>query len=137
MDTSDHIAHTGIVTAKEGEKAVIYVMQDGACHSCHMSGFCGVEDSDRSRFEVSDSHLAVGDHVNIQISPGSGYKATFWAYFFPFILMLLVVILGKVFGISEGLSGALALILLIPYYLILALFKEKISHQVHLQITKL
>lgn len=137
MDTSDHITHQGVVINRIDDKAIIYVMQADSCHSCSMKAFCGVEDEDRSRFEVSDSSLAIGDHVNIQISPGNGFKATFWAYLFPFLLMIAVIFTGTFLQLSEALLGSAALLLLIPYYLVLAHFRKNLSRQVHLHITKL
>lgn len=137
MDTSDQIAHEGIVTSFVGSKAVIQLIQPGACHSCDIKGFCGVEDEDRSRFEVSVSGLKIGDHVNVDISPAHGFKAMFWAYFFPFILMFTVIAMGTALGYSEGLLGAAALLLLVPYYVLLAVFKKYLTQQIHLHVEKL
>jgi len=137
MDTSDQIAHQGIVTNRYGDKAVIQLMQAGSCHSCHMKDFCGVDDDERSRFEVSDSNLEIGDHVNVEISPASGFLATFWAYIFPFILMFVVIAGGSVMGLSEAILGTVALLLLVPYYLLLSAFRKHFSNHLHLHISKL
>ncbi len=137
MDSSDQIAHRGIVTNLVGDKAIIQLIQPGSCHSCSIKGFCGVEDDDRSRFEVSNAHYAIGDRVNVDVSPNSGFKATFWAYLFPFIMMFAVIAVGTSYGYNEGLLGGIALLLLIPYYLLLSAFKKYLTRHIHLHVKKL
>lgn len=137
MDTSDHIAHLGIVTGRSGLKAEIRLIQPASCHSCQIKEFCGVTDDERSRFEVSDSTLCIGDHVSVQVSPASGFKATFWAYIFPFCLMFAVIAAGTALRLPEAPLAAAALLLLVPYFLLLRVFRHHFARHIHLHISRL
>ncbi|MFT6866917.1 MAG: positive regulator of sigma E activity [Cyclobacteriaceae bacterium] len=137
MQDQEQIAHEGIITNCFGNAALVHLIQAESCHSCHMKEFCGVDDQERSTFIVENNGYHVGDHVHLVISAARGLKATFWAYIFPFLLMLAVILIGTIYNFPESVLGLFALLLLIPYFLGLAKFRHKLKSGFQLKVTRL
>ncbi|MCG8387123.1 MAG: SoxR reducing system RseC family protein [Cytophagales bacterium] len=135
--TTESISHHGKVTQCMGEKAIVQLTQHEACHSCHIKEFCGKGDGKVVSFEVSQNDLAVGDQVSLQISPAIGFKALFWAYLFPFLLILMVIVGGSMLAVPEHWLGVTALFVLLPYFIGLSRFKRILKSQLNLQVKKL
>ena len=131
----DHISHIGIVTNCDEKKAIVQLLDSEECDSCTLKGICGVDD-DRSRFEVPQQGLHVGDQVSLELSASAGLEAMFWAYGLPFLLMIAVIIGGAYAGVEEKWIGILSLFILIPYYLILSVFKKILKSHMDLNIIK-
>ena len=89
------------------------------------------------RFEVPSENLELGDQVTLEIMPSTGFKATFWAYLLPFLLMLSVLVAGFLLRLSEELVGVMALLALLPYFLALAKYRKLLKSQMKLQVSKL
>jgi sigma-E factor negative regulatory protein RseC len=56
-----------------------------------------------------------------------GARAVLLGYFLPFLIVLLALVIILYFTDNEGLSAIVAITLLIPYYLILYLLKDRLS----------
>ena len=137
MTGTEHISHEGIVTNRIGDKAIVHLIKPEECHSCRMKEFCGVTDEDRSRFEVPVQDLEIGDTIALELKPGIGFRALFWAYLFPFLLVLFVITVGSWWGLSEQWLGVLSLLVLPPYFLGLSRFKKELKSQLNLKVSKL
>ena len=78
--------------------------------------------------ENSANLFRINESVNVVIKKDLGLKAVFWAYVFPFLLLISVLLVSSVF-LPEWQAGLLALLVLIPYYIVLhylnAYFKKK------------
>lgn len=131
------ISHQGLVTQKENDDVTIHLLQDGECHSCRMKDFCGVTDEDRNTFIVTNQALKVGDIVQVAVKPSTGFLAMFWAYFFPFILIVVLLLLGDFLGWEEWLSGSVALVSVVPYYLTLTAIRHFFKKSIQLDVHKL
>jgi sigma-E factor negative regulatory protein RseC len=53
--------------------------------------------------------------VEVVLKKDLGQKAVFWAYIFPFLLMLATLLTSSLF-LQEWLAGVLSLLILLPYY---------------------
>ena len=137
MNSIDSISHTGIVTNHIKDLAVIHLLSKEECSSCSMKGFCAPDDDDRSRFEVDRDDLEIGDQVSLEIKPGTGLKAMFWAYLLPFMLIFTVLAVALSLQLAEEWSGLLSLSVLIPYFLALYAFRNRLRAQVSLKVSKL
>ena len=60
--------------------------------------------------------------------------AVVWAYAMPLVLMLAVLFVSLAVCVSETLSALLALLALIPYYMLVYIFRSRIREQVAFQI---
>ncbi len=137
MSNEDHITHQGLITNIHHEKATIQLILQEECHSCGIKEFCGVTDEDRSHLDVPRDDLKVGDEVVVKLKPGTGLKAMFWAYIFPFLLIVTSLIVGNSMNIAEYWSGLFAVSLLAPYYLGLYWCREYLAAGLKIDVSKL
>jgi sigma-E factor negative regulatory protein RseC len=132
MDTKNQIEHDGFIKQIENDKIIVEIASASACVSCQIKGFCAVSEVEMKDIEVYASNTQdykVGQKVTVVLAENLGIKAVFLGYFLPFIF--LVVTLFVLFNITKNelWSGLGAVGILIPYYLILSLFKKKISKE--------
>ncbi len=64
-----------------------------------------------------------------------GLKAVFWAYVFPFILMIVVLVVSSNL-FKEWIAGLLSLFVLIPYYFMLFVLKNSFRKAFKVSILK-
>lgn len=82
------------------------------------------------------SDLKIGDEVQVRINPSSGYKAVAFLYLLPFLLMVCSLLLLLRIGYSEGTSGLISLLVLIPYFGIIFLFRKQLGSQCRIDVVK-
>jgi len=78
-----------------------------------------------------------GDRVGIAITQPMGNKAIMLGYFFPFLLVMLTLILFTLFHFKECHAGLLALSTLIPYYILLYFSRTKLRKTFTFTLKKL
>lgn len=124
----EEIEHKGIVDRIEGDKVFVRVMQQSACAGCHAKGVCSSTDTKDHLIESSTKYsLRIGDSVSVSGAKQQGLKAVFWAYVMPFLLILMVLIIGNIWIKNEVISGLSALAVLVPYFMLLRLFRAKLE----------
>ena len=129
----------GIVETIENGIVTVNITALSACASCHVQGSCSVGDMENKVIEVKDSTNSYreGEFVNVIMSQALGYKALFYGYILPFLIILFVLIIATQTGLGEGAAGLLALAPLPFYYLALYLLKDKLKDAFSLKINKL
>lgn len=132
MDASACIEQKGIVEEINHHRVKVRIQPEAACGGCHAKGLCSVFGSVDRIIEVYDQSqpLSPGDPVNIAISRGMGNKAVFLGYLVPFLLFIAVLILTTSMGVREWVSGVSSLASLIPYYIILYLFRDRLNRTI-------
>lgn len=124
------VVHDGIVDKVEGNKVFVNIVSMSACVSCHAKGLCNMSEIQEKNIEAEkpDSwEPKSGDRVNLEMEEKMGSKAVLLGYFYPFLLVLISLIALTATGVEEGISGLISLFLLIPYYVILYLSKDKLK----------
>lgn len=136
---SEEIEHTGIIRKLSEEKITIGITNLSACASCHAKGACTAADMKDKEIEIEhvDGEFRVGQQVRIIGKASQGFKALFFGYLLPFILLTATLIISLHFTQNEGLSGLLALGILIPYYFALYLFRNKLKRSFEFKIKPL
>ncbi len=127
MQPSNIIEHSGIVESIENNVVKVNILSASACSSCHAKGSCGVSETENKIVEIfnPEDKFSVGEKVNIIGEESLGFKALFYAYLLPFILIISTLIIASFFTSSEAIIGLLSLIVLIPYYIGLSFYKGK------------
>ena len=69
---------------------------------------------------------SIGEQVDIEMKLSSGTRAIMLGYLYPLILLVLTMVIITVSGGSEGVAGLSGILVLLPYYLIIYIFREKI-----------
>ena len=138
MSNSEEIEHIGTICKIEGTKITVKTETSSACSSCHAKGVCGMSETSTNLIEVYDNSnvYSEGEHVNVLLKRTSGFKALFLGYLLPFIIFIVTLIISSILIKKEVIVGILAIIILLPYYLILFLNKSKIDKSFNFRIEK-
>ncbi len=138
MSDQNLIDHLGIVDRIEGDVAHVKINSESACSACHAKGVCGAADQEEKFLDValSGASYKTGEQVHVQVARRLGFKAVALGYFYPFLLLMGVLILLILIGVSELKAGSLALLSILPYYLLLYLFRKRIESTFTFSIKK-
>jgi sigma-E factor negative regulatory protein RseC len=133
----DIISHRGIVLSVTENKIVVSIINESACASCHAKGACSASDMKEKEIEITrfSGRYEIGQPVILTGKTSQGYKAIFYGYILPFVLVLATLVLAVNSTQNEGLSGLLALAILIPYFLTLSLFRNKLKKSFEFEIS--
>lgn len=136
---SQVIEHTGRIQRIDGNRVQVLITQHSACSGCHAKAACTAADAAEKviEAETDDATLQVGDTVTVCAQRSTGTLAVLLAFVIPFLLILLVLVVLRAWIDNEPLTGTLALASLIPYYMILSLFKGKLKSTFRFYIKKL
>lgn len=136
---SQKIEHTGIITHIDGTKIQVQIVQLSACSSCHAKGACSASDMDEKLIDVesNDLTLKLGDQVQLLGESSMGLFAVLLAFVIPFLLILLSLLILRSYTSNEALSGTIALGVLVPYFIILSLFNNKLKNKLKFTVEKL
>lgn len=129
MQSSNEIKHKGLINSINSDSVKIVIQSVSACGSCHAKGMCGMSEMKEKTIEVKGNYenYRTGDEVDVVMSLNTGFKALFYGYVFPLIIVLFSLILLIGLTEKEGLSALLSLGLLMPYYLILYFYREQLK----------
>lgn len=132
------IEHEGIIEQIEGDVAHVKINNLSACASCHAKGACSAADQEEKYLDVPlhGASYSKGEPVQVQVEKRLGLKAVALGYFYPFLLLMLVLIGGLTAGLTELNAGACALLSVIPYYLVLYLMRNRIESTFSFSIKK-
>ena len=127
------IRHEGIVETVDGEHIRVRIIQHSACSACKVASHCSASESKEKIVDVfhyRQRHLEVGDAVIVGTSGHSVGKALLLGFVLP--LVLLLVVIGVLFtaGVNEGIPALAALVALIPYYIGLWTFRQRIADNI-------
>ncbi|WP_298365890.1 SoxR reducing system RseC family protein [uncultured Lutibacter sp.] len=131
------VKHEGIVSKISKNAITISLKGNVNCEGCKAQSACGVSDSNDKEIEVFNStqSFKINEPVDVLLKRELGLKAVFWAYVFPFILMFLVLIITSLF-LKEWIAGLISLAILVPYYFMLFVLKEKFQKAFQISILK-
>lgn len=133
---SDTIEHSGIIQSMKNGYARVLINQESACAGCHVRSACLTFDKGEKIIDVPyrGGRFGPGDRVTVTGSISIGRKAVLFAFIFPFLVLFLALIATYALTHNEALSGIVALLMLIPYYAILYLFRNKMKKQLTFHI---
>ena len=139
MGSNDCIDQIGIVEEVREKSILVRFQSAPACGSCAAKSVCAPGSTEKNLIEINHKNngYSAGDSVKILISRSMGYKALFLGYLLPFFIVILMLILTKIIGFDELISGLISLFVLLPYYLSLYLFREKVNQNFIFTIMKL
>ncbi len=132
------IEHEGIIDHIDGDVAHVKIDNVSACMSCHARGACGAADQEEKYLDVplQGATYQQGDPVYVQIAKHLGFRAVALGYVYPFLLLMAVLIGMLAAGAEELKAGGLALLSIIPYYLVLYLFRNRLAKSFTFSIKK-
>jgi sigma-E factor negative regulatory protein RseC len=126
--SSEPICHKGKVQSIGYNSVIVSISAATACSGCHAEGGCTLSGKEEKLIEVEGSYnVARGDNVTILMNQSMGFAALFLGYLFPLFSVVIMLIILTSLGISELISGIVSLGILIPYYMVLFLFRKRIN----------
>jgi sigma-E factor negative regulatory protein RseC len=128
MNSAVCIEQKGIVESVNNQRIVVRIDRGSACGHCSANGICNMAESTERVIELKDSTqtFAVGEWVGITISRSMGNKAVILGYLIPFVLLISSLLIFTAFKLSEWIVGVSSLLTLVPYFIILSLFRERL-----------
>lgn len=133
------IDHDGIIEHIREGVAHVKIDSQSACAACHAKGACSAADQEAKFLDVplNGQSYSTGETVKVLVAQRMGFKAVALGYFYPFLLLMAVLIIMIVAGIGELKAGLIALLSLIPYYLVLYLARKRIETSFTFSIQKI
>ncbi|MEO1009757.1 MAG: SoxR reducing system RseC family protein [Bacteroidota bacterium] len=134
---NDTFIHFGKISKIHRNVFTVTLEGNVHCESCRAKGTCGISDSGAKEVVVSDSKGAFGlnEQVAVVLKKRTGLKAVFWAYLFPFLLMVFTLWIASGF-VAEWMAGLLSLLILVPYYGIIYFLRDAFKKAFRISILK-
>ena len=135
---AQEIRHSGRVVGVRDGAVDVMIVPESACGSCKSRKACGMAESAEKIMTIVDPHSYIykeSDEVEVSTEKIMGIKAVAIAYIYPFILMLICLLVLLQSGVSELVSGLVTLGLVVVYYLGLILFRGKLQREIIFKIS--
>jgi len=136
---NQRITHEGIIDHIENDAVFVRILSQSACSACHAKGTCSVSEMSEKLVEVrgnKNNDFAVGETVNIILDSRLGNMAVIFGYVVPFLVLLVSLVIASRF-LTDLWAGLLAIALLIPYFLLLFVFKDKLGEKFTFKVEKI
>ena len=127
---NNKIKHTGIVDSVENGCVKVRILQSSACSGCKVASHCNASETKEKMVEVVVSgtpSYKKGDSVTVIADASVGFRASLYGYLLPLLLMVVTLVAVLAISHSEGMAALSALGILIPYYLILYAFGNRLK----------
>lgn len=125
---SNRIRHEGIIDSIDEGCVHVRILQTSACAACKVAGYCNAAEAKEKIvdvFQTDGSAMKVGDTVTVSTTGNIATQALLWAFGFPFILMVTVLVIVLWQTGNEGMAALSGLLTLIPYYGLLFLLRHR------------
>lgn len=129
MDSTGCIEQKGVIEDISDGVASVNITTFSACSHCQSKSACNISENSSRIIEVPvlESTFSVGELVNIIMKRSLGMRAALLAYIFPFMLVLILILTLDSFHVNELITGLMSLLLLVPYFLGLYLYRDRLK----------
>jgi len=117
---------------------IVRIIASSACSGCAAKDYCGTtENKDKDIcVEGFSGDFILGERVKVLMRQAMGFRALCIGYIIPFVLVLTTLLMVFQITGNELASGISALLILVPYYLILHLLNKKITKTFRFTVQK-
>ena len=136
---NNKIKHSGVVDGVEGSCVRVRILQSSACSACKVASHCNASETKEKLIEVSTAEAEkyhVGEHVRVVADAGGGFRASWYGYLLPLLLMVIALVTTLKMTSSEGVAALFSLGILIPYYICLYMLRSKLKRSLSFFIEK-
>lgn len=136
---ADIIKHRGVVEKIEGTHVVVRIVQTSACSACSAKGLCNASESKEKQIDVYgvQASYRIGEEVVVCGTTSMGMRAVLLAFGVPLLILLLALFVTM--RITDGdalLSAFVALLAVMPYYLLVYFMKDRLDRTFSFTIEK-
>jgi len=139
MVSNRMVYHDGKVVGIEANRIRVQILSQSACSACHAKGACNAADMTEKFIDTlaapGDS-FKLGDSVTVIMAETLGRTALLYGIILPLIVMVFILVLFTALGRSEAQAGLFALGGLVPYYLLLYVFRQKVEKNFSFTVEK-
>ena len=131
------IRHDGVVDSIDGQNVIVRITQSSACGGCQARNICRAAESKDKLVKVHQTDAGtfrVGQAVTVAGAESLGMKAVAFAFGLPLLLLLVALITAMSVTGSERVAAIAALGILVPYYIVLFLFRGRIKKDFQFRI---
>ena len=131
------ITHPGVVDRISGGTVFVRIASQATCGHCQAKSYCGMGESEDKLIEVRPQDYTVyapGQHVEVTLARSLGYKALMYGYIIPFMILLVALFAMVFLTGDEALSALIAVGLMVPYYVLLYKFRDRLRRTFHFRI---
>ena len=131
------VSHEGIITNIKGNEVEVKILSKSACASCNIKTACNMSEMQEKIITISapkDKELSIGQEVKVNMALGQANRAVIFAYAIPSTILISMIFILNYLKIDEGINALISIGSLVPYYIILYLFKEKIKSKFKYEI---
>jgi len=131
------IRHEGVVDSIDGQTVIVRITQSSACGGCQVRNICRAAES---KDKLVDIHTAdagqfePGQAVTVAGAESLGMKAVAFAFGLPLLLLIAALVTAIAVTGSEKVAAIAALGILVPYYLVLFLLRDRIKKDFQFRI---
>ena len=136
---ADIIKHQGVVERVDGSHITVRIVQTSACSACSAKGLCNASESKEKLIDVYDSEISckIGEEVVVCGTTSMGMRAVFLAFGLPLLILIVALFVAmRATGDDALLSAMIALGVIVPYYLIIYMCKDKLNKAFSFTIEK-
>lgn len=139
MAEKERIQHEGIVKSVSAQTLEVLISSRSACSDCHARGACGMAETKQKMITAlrPEGDIRVGDKVMIYASLNNAAYSVVLAYVMPSVFIITVLFFLVKTGMNEVFAALSGLILAALYFLILYLFRDKISKKIKFTVDKI
>lgn len=133
------VSHNGEIIRINDKSIDIKILSKSACAACHIKSACNMAEMQEKIVTLPNDQtqdFKVGDNVEISMSVGQGNKAMIFAYLIPAVILIAMIFILNACGLDQGLNALLSIATLVPYYVILYIFRNKIKEHFHYHLRK-
>ena len=136
---ADIIKHRGIVEKVDGTHITVRIVQTSACAACSAKGLCNASESKEKQIDVYEANPSyqIGEEVVLCGTTSMGMRAVLFAFGVP--LLIVMIALGVSMKMTDDnalFSSFIALLSVIPYYIVIYASKEKLNRTFSFTIEK-
>ena len=135
----DKIEHRGRVESIDGSHIIVRIIQTSACSGCSIKSHCNASESKEKLIDVYEvgASYQIGEEVVLCGTTSMGMRAVLLAFGVP--LLILVLALGITMFLTDEdalISSLVGLLSIVPYYLVLHFYKDKMKKTFSFTIEK-
>lgn len=129
------IIHEGKIVAIDATAIDVEIVNKSACATCHAKGVCGASEEQvriiniPQTIDTATAGYRVGDSVKLVLSGVMGLKAVILAYGLPLLILIAAILVFSALSLEQLYVGLLSLAAVALYYIIFAIFRDKIDKE--------
>jgi len=138
MAGKNEVRHEGVVTGISAQTLEVTIESHSACSACHAQDACSMADMKKKVITAKrpEGDFCLGDRVTVYASLRNALYSVVIAYVMPSILIIAGIFFLEKSGNDELTAAVGSLLLLIFYFIMLYLFRNKISKKIRFTVQK-